>query len=128
MWYAMNFIRGLNVDEAIKQLKFMPYKTAQITAEVLKEAQDKAIQDHNFEFKSNMWVEDAKCGKGLVVKGIRKHARMRFGEIRYFYCHIMVKLAEGEPPVHFYEPKKDGNDHLKDYYQELRKRKIQQGN
>jgi hypothetical protein len=85
MWYVMKFIRGMNIDEAIKQCRFMPYKTAQITAEVLEEAQSKAIRDHNFEFKSNMWVEDSKCTKGLVVKGVRKHARMRFGEFRNFF-------------------------------------------
>lgn len=127
MWYVMKFIRGLNVDEAIKQLKFMPYKAAQITAEVLKEAQEMALKEHNFEFKSNMWVEDAKCGKGLVIKGVRKHARMRFGIVRYFYCHVMVKLTEGDPPDHYYAPKKDGNDRLKDFYDELRSRKIHQG-
>ena len=127
MWYCMKFIRGLNVDEAIKQLKFMPYKSAQLTAEIIKEAQEKAVKDHNFEFKSNMWIEDAKAGKGLVIKGYRKHARMRFGEVRYFYSHIMLKLTEGEPPVHFYQPKRDGNDCLKSFYDELRSRKIEQG-
>lgn len=127
MWYVMKFIRGLNIDEAIKQTKFMAFKPAQITAELLQEAQEIAVKDHNFEFKSNMWIEDAKCVKGLVVKGVRKHARMRFGEIRYFYSHVCIKLTEGEPPKHFYRPPKDGNDHLKDFYDDLRSRKIYQG-
>lgn len=127
MWYVMKFIQGLNVDEAIKQLKFMSHKGAQVTAEVLEQAQEKAVKEHNFEFKSNMWIEDAKCVKGLVIKGLRKHARMRFGTVSYFYCHVLVKLTEGEPPVHFYRPVKDGNDHLKDFYDELRSRKIIQG-
>ena len=127
MWYVMNFIRGMSVDEAIKQLQFMPYRTAQITAEILQEAQAKAVKEHNFEFKSDMWIEDAKAVKGLVVKGIRKHARMRFGTICYFYTHILFKLTEGEPPKHFYRPERDGNDLLKGFYDELRARKIPQG-
>lgn len=126
MWYIVKFIRGLSVDEAVKQLRFMPYKGAQITADILLEAQEKAVKEHNFEFKSNMWVEQALCTKGLVIKGLRKHARMRFGTITYFYCHVMIKLTEGTPPEHFYKPPKDGNDLLKDYYDELRGRKIKQ--
>lgn len=127
MWYVMKFIRGLNVDEAIKQCRFMPFKPAQVVAEILEEAQAIAVKDHNFEFKSNMWIEDARCVKGLVVKGFRKHARMRFGEVRYFYSHVCIKLTEGEPPKHFYRPPKDGNDYLKDFYDDLRSRNIEQG-
>lgn len=127
MWYAMKFIHGMNIDEAIKQCRFMPFKPAQITANILEEARDKAIKDHNFEFKSNMWVEDAKCVKGLVIKGVRRHARMRFGEVRYFYSHILIKLTEGEAPKHFYRPPRDGNDMLKHFYNDLRSRKIEQG-
>lgn len=127
MWHVVKFIQGLNVDEAVKQLSFLPGKPAALAKEILLEAQAEAVKNHNFEFKSKMWVEDAKAVKGLVIKGLRKHARMRFGEIRYFYTHILVKLREGEPPQHFYRPKKDGNDMLKDYYDDLRARKIPQG-
>ena len=127
MWYVMKFIRGLSVDEAIKQCSFMPYKTAVLTAQLLKEAQEKAVKEHNFEFKSNMWVEEALCVKGLVIKGTRKHARMRFGVINYFYCHILLKLTEGEPPQDFYRPQRDGNDELKLYFERLRSRRITQG-
>lgn len=126
-WYTAKFIRGMNIDEAIKQCKFLPYKGAQIAAQVLEEAQEIAVRDHNFECKSNMWVEEAIVGKGLVLKGTRKHARMRFGEVRYFYTHLMVKLVEGEAPIHYYKPAKDGNDLLKDYYDNLRSRNILQG-
>lgn len=127
MWFVAKFLRGLNVDEAIKQCSFMPNKPAQIAADVLKEAQDKAVREHDFEYKSKMWIEDCKIGKGLVIKGVRKHARMRYGTINYFYCHMMIKLTEGEPPVDFYRPKKDGNDLLRQYYDELRSRTIKQG-
>lgn len=117
----------MNIDEAIKQCKFMPFKGAQIAAKVLEEGQDIAVREHNFEFKSNMWVEEAHCTKGLVIKGLKKHARMRYGTICHFYCHMMFKLTEGEPPQHYYRPAKDGNDMLKDFYDGLRSRKIEQG-
>lgn len=127
MWYVAKFMRGLNVDEAIKQLSFMPFKTAVLSADVLKEAQDIAVRKHNFEFKSRMWIEDVKVGKGLTMRGVRKHARMRFGKINYYYVHLMIKLTEGDPPKLFYVPVKTGNDHLKDYFADLRARKIEQG-
>lgn len=127
MWHVVKFIRGMNIDEAIKQLKFIPHKGSQVTAEVLAEAQEIAVREHNFEFRSNMWIEEALCTKGLMIKGIKKHARMRFGKINHYYVHLMIKLTEGDPPVHFYRPEKDGNDLLKDYYDELRSRKIPQG-
>lgn len=125
MWHVVKFVRGLSVDEAVKQLKFLPYKGAQITADVLLEAQEEAVRKHNFEFKSNMWIDEAHCTKGLVIKGLRKHARMRFGTVHYFYSHLMIKLVEGQPPEHFYRPPKDGNDLIKDFYDKLRSRKIE---
>lgn len=127
MWHVAKFMRGLNVDEAIKQLKFMNLKTAQIAADVLEEAQAKAVRDHNFEFKSKMWVDDVRIAKGLVIKGVRRHARMRYGQINYFYVHMCIKLTEGEPPVHFYRPKQNGNDLLRKYYKDLRSREIKHG-
>ncbi|CAG2172325.1 unnamed protein product, partial [Oppiella nova] len=98
MWFITSFIRGMTVDEAVKQLEFVPKKGAQIVKEVLLEAQEIAVRDHNFEFKSNMWIGESFATKGYVMKGIRKHARMRFGEIRYFHCHYFVRLVEGQPP------------------------------
>jgi len=80
----------MSIDEAIKQLSFVPKKGAQIVKEVLIEAQEIAVREHNFEYKSNMWIGESFATKGLVVKGIRKHARMRFGEIRYFHCHYLM--------------------------------------
>lgn len=53
-------IRGLSVDEAIKQLKFLQKKAATDVREVLIEAKEMALRDHNVEYPSNMWV-----GKGI---------------------------------------------------------------
>lgn len=56
MWYIASLIRGMPVDEAIKQLKFVLKKGAKDVREVLEEAKDLAVKEHNVEFPSNMWV------------------------------------------------------------------------
>lgn len=56
MWYVAGFVRGMSVDEAVKQLSFLHMKGAQIAKEVILEAQRLAVEKHNVEFKSNLWV------------------------------------------------------------------------
>lgn len=56
MWYIACLIRGMTIDEAIRQLRFVAKKGAVSILETLLEAQDKAVKDHNVEFKSNLWV------------------------------------------------------------------------
>ena len=38
-----------------------------------------------------------------VVKGLRRHARGRFGRIEYKYIHFFFKLEEVAPPKQFYD-------------------------
>ena len=120
----------MSIDEAIKQLTYIQMKGATVVIEILKEAQDIAINDHNFEFKSKMWIAESFCSRGLVIKGWRKHARMRFGEVRFFHCHYYVKLVEGEPPKD-YKPSQgphpelmSADDRLNQHIEKLRKRRI----
>jgi large subunit ribosomal protein L22 len=56
MWYIAIFVRGMSVDEAIKQLSFIPKKGAVHVKEAILEAQRLAVEKHNVEFKSNLWV------------------------------------------------------------------------
>lgn len=56
MWYVACFVRGMSVDEAVKQLSFCSKKGAAIVKEAILEAQEMAVKDHNVEFKSNLWV------------------------------------------------------------------------
>lgn len=55
MWYIACFVRGMTVDEAVKQLSFLHKKGAAIVKETILEAQSMA-KDHNIEFQSNLWV------------------------------------------------------------------------
>ena len=91
MWHVANLVRGLSVDEALKQLDFINKKGAFIAAEVIKEAQELAVKDHCVEFKSNLWVAESFATKGMVMKGVRRHARMRMSVVRYEYMHYFVR-------------------------------------
>ncbi|KYN04531.1 PREDICTED: 39S ribosomal protein L22, mitochondrial [Cyphomyrmex costatus] len=125
MWYIAGFVRGMSVDEAVKQLSFMYKKGAEIAKEVILEAQRLAVEEHNVEFKSNLWVAESFATKGIVIKGLRRHARKRVGTIHYRYCHYFVRLEEGPPPKHYYLPyPKTGEDLLNDWMKNLHNRKI----
>ncbi|EEC01253.1 ribosomal protein L22, putative [Ixodes scapularis] len=121
------FIRGMSIDEAIKQLSFVQKKGAKIMLEVLKEAQEMAVKHHNVEFKSNLWVAESFTGKGVCIKGLRRHARGRMGMIRYQYSHFFVRLVEGAPPKHYYGAPKTAEQKLEEYVQTLRDRRITHG-
>jgi len=68
--------------------------------------------------------EDSFVGKAKTVKGVRKHARMRFGVIHYRYTHYFVRLREGQPPKHYFPPRPTGNEMLQEYLERLRQRRI----
>ncbi|XP_042233715.1 39S ribosomal protein L22, mitochondrial-like [Homarus americanus] len=102
MWYVASLVRGLRIDDAINQLKFVHKKGSVAARETLEEARDLAVKDHNVEFPSNLWVSESFVGKGMVIRGFRRHARSRFGKVEYKYCHYFVTLEEGEPPEHYY--------------------------
>lgn len=125
MWYVASLVRGMSVDEAIRQLKFVLKKGAKDVRETLEEAKELAVKDHNVEFPSNMWVAESMVGKGVVVKGFRRHARKRFGKVEYFHCHYFVRLEEGPPPKHYYQnAPKEPHEQLEDWLEAMRKRKI----
>lgn len=70
MWYIASLIRGMTIDEALKQLDFVNKKGAVAIKETLLEAQELALNEHNVEFKSNLWVSESFVGKGITIKGI----------------------------------------------------------
>uniref|UniRef100_T1IIB9 Large ribosomal subunit protein uL22m n=1 Tax=Strigamia maritima TaxID=126957 RepID=T1IIB9_STRMM len=126
MYYVAILVRGLTVDEALKQLSFLPDKGAAIAKEVIEEAQEMAVRDHNVEYKSNLWVADSFCSKGHIFKGLRRHSRARWGEIRYNYMHYYVKLQEGLPPKHYCDTyQRDGNEKLEEFLKNHRQKFIQ---
>ncbi|KAM9254216.1 large ribosomal subunit protein uL22m isoform 1-T1 [Dugong dugon] len=122
MWYLAKLIRGMSIDQALAQLEFSDKKGAQIIKEVLLEAQDMAVRDHNVEFRSNLYIAESTSGRGQCLKRIRYHGRGRFGIMEKVYCHYFVKLVEGPPPPP--EAPKTAVTLAKEYIQELRNRTI----
>ncbi|KAI5641996.1 ribosomal protein l22p/L17e domain-containing protein [Phthorimaea operculella] len=103
MWYIACLVRGMTVDEAVKQLSFVNKKGAGFVKDTILEAQELAVKEHNVEFRSNLWVAESFVGKGMTIKGVRRHARGRLGSVRYTYCHYFVRLEEGKPPKDYYK-------------------------
>uniref|UniRef100_A0A182QTZ6 Large ribosomal subunit protein uL22m n=1 Tax=Anopheles farauti TaxID=69004 RepID=A0A182QTZ6_9DIPT len=125
MWYVAAFVRGMTVDEALRQLSFIDKTGASHVREAILEAIDLAVKRHNVEFRTNLWVAESFCGKGRVFKGIRRHGRGRTGEVEYKHCHYFVRLEEGTPPAHYYQPApKTGEQQLADWEESMRKRKV----
>lgn len=56
MWYVSAFIRGLSVDEALRQLTFIRYKGSAIAKQLIEEAIEMAVNEHNVEFRTNLWI------------------------------------------------------------------------
>jgi len=124
MWWVACLVRGMSVDEAVKQLSFVRKKGAGYAKQAILEAQELAVQRHNVEFRSNLWVAESFCTAGPIVKGIRRHARQRFGIIMYRYTHYFVRLEEGTPPEHFYPQEPDGPTKLKNWVEERRSQRV----
>ncbi|CAH0717221.1 unnamed protein product, partial [Brenthis ino] len=125
LWYIACFVRGMTVDEAVKQLSFINKKGAVFVKEAILEAQNLAVTRHNVEFKSNLWIAESFSGKGMTIKGIRRHARGRMGEVRYQYSHYFVRLEEGKPPKDYYKLNPlTPQEQLDKWMEQMRKRKI----
>lgn len=125
MWYVAAFVRGMSVDEAVKQLSFLTKKGAKPIRETILEAQEMAVARHNVEFKSNLWVAESFVGKGRVFKGVRRHGRGRFGRVEYKHVHYFVRLEEGPPPKHYYLPyPKTPEEQFDEWMESMRRRKI----
>jgi len=88
-------IRGLPVEEAIKQMTFSPKRASSFIKKTILEALGIAQEKHGIEDKSYLWIAESFVGKGRYVKKIRIHARGRFGIEKKKYCHYFLVLKEG---------------------------------
>lgn len=125
MWYISSLVRGMSVDEALKQLEFVKLKGARVVEEVIGEAREMSLEA-GVEFPSDMWVAESFCSQSAIVKGVRKHARLRVGTVKYRYVSYFVRLEEGKPPKHYYEHnrKKSPRELLEDFIKEHRSKRL----
>lgn len=78
-------------------------------------------------FTKFSFLGDSFVSRGIIIKGVRKHARMRFGILQYRYTNYFLRLREGKPPKHYYPPEKTGNELMKEYIRKQRERMIEYG-
>lgn len=67
MWYIACLVRGMSVDEAIRQLDHVIKKGAAAVKDTILEAQELAVKEHNVEFKSNLWVGEYYLLRILII-------------------------------------------------------------
>lgn len=85
MWYIASMIRGMTVDEALRQLSFVLKKGAIPVRDAILEAQKMAVAEQNVEFKTNLWI-----GKFLTVNDMLMRLKPIFG------FNSRIVLYEGE--------------------------------
>ena len=126
LWYISSFIRGMTVDDALKELQFIDKKGARIIEEVLKEAREMALTEHHFEFPTNMWVAESFSDSFENLHSIRRHARSKIGNVVHRYITYFIRLEEGVPPEHYYDHRvqKNPKQMLEEYVQEHRSKYI----
>jgi len=123
--YAGYMITGMNVDDALDQLDLHPYEEVAEIKETVLEAVDMAINQHGFEFRSNMYVANSHVESGKHFIGVRKKAKGAISKLKYRYSNYIVCLVEGEAPKDFFPyDHDDGNWKLENRLKELRARTI----
>lgn len=123
--HACNAIRNMNVDEAIAQLGHVGNKAARIIIEVLLEAQELAVQEHNVEFKSNLHIAHSSFEPAGCRKIIKYHGKGYAHMNRSRFTHFFVMLREGQAPG--YKTKVTAYGAAVEYLNSLRMRTIQDG-
>lgn len=99
MSYVSKIIINMNIDEAIAQLGVLDYKASKIIVEVLEEAQELAVKEHNVEFKSNLHVASSFVRPAGSRKIIRWHS-MGLGHMNQSkFTHFYLLLREGQSPI-----------------------------
>lgn len=121
MWYAATFVKGMMIDDALTQLKYVNKKAAKIVREALLEAQQEAVTNHNVEYRSNLHVAASFATRARSEHAMRYHAKGRSSVLDLVYCHYFVCLREGPPPE---KPHFTGYDQAEDYVKLLRQRRL----
>ena len=88
-------VRGMNVDQAITTLRFMPKKGAGILRKVIESAVANATQDDQADV-DNLYVKKIMIDGGPSLKRIRPRAMGRATGIIKRTSHITVILDENE--------------------------------
>lgn len=90
-----SMIRGMNVDEAIEALKFMPNRGARLIEAVVKSAVGNA-EDQGCRNIEDLVVSECRIDGGPMFKRIRPRARGTAFGIKRRLAHIVVSVLDPE--------------------------------
>lgn len=125
MWYMTKLVMNKNVDEAIGHMKFVNTKGARIISEILLEAQEMAVKDHNVEYKSNLHVAASFVLPAGCRKIIKFHGKGYANMNRSRFCNYYVMLREGQSPE--WQPRTTAYSAAVEYIDRMRRRNIRDG-
>ena len=126
LFHVTHLVRNMNIDDAISKLYFINTKAARIVREVLIEAQEVAVNEHNVEFKSNLHiVHSFACVHSILSFPIFRACGRppTLGSCRFANYYVM--LREGPAPLP--TPKRTALDKALQYVNDLKSRTIMDG-
>lgn len=84
------------------------------------------VDEYVIEKKKTFFLLPAEsfAGKGIVFRGIRRHAKKRTGRVDYRHSHYFVKLEEGKPPKDYYNKLVTPDQQLEKWLREMHHRSI----
>jgi len=90
---VIDVVRGLSVEAALAQLKFMNKLAAEPVSKLVKSAIANAENTYSLE-KSNLMIKEIRADEGVTLKRWRPRAHGRATAIRKRGCHIHLVLKE----------------------------------
>lgn len=90
---VLDVIRGMEVEEAENQLKFIPKRACQPVLKLLNSAVANAKENHDIE-KENLYIKEIRADQGPTLKRWMPRARGRATLIRKKSSHISIILDQ----------------------------------
>lgn len=90
---VIDCVRGLGVDEALNQLKFINKKVAKDIEKLVKSAISNAVNNFELE-RNNLFIKEIKADDGPTLKRWMPRARGRATSIRKRTTHVDLLLGE----------------------------------
>jgi len=91
-----NLVKGMKVDAALDQLRFLNKKSAEPVADLLSSAIANAV--HNFSLdRANLKIKEAVVEQGITLKRFMPRAYGRANVIRKKMSHVRIILEEIVP-------------------------------
>lgn len=90
---VVDVVRGMNVDKALDQLRFLNKKAAKSIEKLLNSCVANAIDRYETE-KNNLYIKEIKVDEGATLKRWMPRAQGRATPIRKRTSHVIINLSE----------------------------------